>query len=265
MDACARASYSQQGFFGPFDLLSQIEARRIATLVRRRVLKRPSPVSGQPVVKHRHLDTKSLLDVCLLPKVLELAGLLGDELMIWNSTLFDKEGDVTGGRAYPWHRESYYWKIAPLETMSFWLALERAHEGNGCMEFLPGSHTWDVPMTREPSDQYSSWFAEGRADETAFCDEGRVSMAMEAGQCVVFSEHLLHRSFPNVTGEHRLGFAFRIAPTYVKVDHPFPCLLISGKNRAGNLMAAPPTSDPAPDLLAVPRTVLRRLRRRLRL
>jgi len=263
LNATERNQFDTAGYAGPFSLLSPGAARDIANAVRRDVFSRPSPVPPQTKVKHRHLDSRALYEICVREEVLDRAAAIhGGDLMLWNSTLFDKQGDLPGPLAYPWHCEAYYWEIEPLESVSFWIALDDARPDNGCMEFLPGSHRWNVPAIEGPDPRYAAWFVDRRADESAFSDAGRVSLAMTAGECVMFSERLLHRSGPNTARAPRLGFAFRIAPSYVRVRHPFPCVIVRGLNRnRENAQALPPQPEsPASGAAALARSIRRHLR-----
>ena len=39
-----------------------------------------------------------------------------------------------------WHVDVPYWSFNSLSAVSFWLALDDADLGNGCLHFMPGSH-----------------------------------------------------------------------------------------------------------------------------
>jgi ectoine hydroxylase-related dioxygenase (phytanoyl-CoA dioxygenase family) len=45
-------------------------------------------------------------------------------------------------RASPWHQDLPYWPMQDPGALSCWLALDDVDETNGCMHFVPRSHTW---------------------------------------------------------------------------------------------------------------------------
>lgn len=42
----------------------------------------------------------------------------------------------------PWHQDLPYWPMNERGALSCWLALDDVDETNGCMRFVPKSHTW---------------------------------------------------------------------------------------------------------------------------
>ena len=49
------------------------------------------------------------------------------------------------GAPTPWHQDEAYWDPAlEYESFSVWVPLQEATRDNGCMQFVPGSHRWEV-------------------------------------------------------------------------------------------------------------------------
>lgn len=49
------------------------------------------------------------------------------------------------GAETPWHQDAAYWNAAFIHnSISIWVPLQEATLENGCMQFVPGSHRWDV-------------------------------------------------------------------------------------------------------------------------
>ena len=49
------------------------------------------------------------------------------------------------GAPTPWHQDEAYWDPGQeYHSMSIWIPLQEATIENGCMNFLPGSHNWEV-------------------------------------------------------------------------------------------------------------------------
>ena len=69
--------------------------------------------------------------------------LLGDDLRARGSHAILKPAGH--GAATPWHQDEAYWNPALKATaLSVWMPLQEATLENGCMEFIPKSHTLDV-------------------------------------------------------------------------------------------------------------------------
>ena len=99
------------------------------------------------------------------------------------------------------------------------MALDRADEGNGCLQVVPGSH--DLPiLCTERADTSTSF-----TDIAAPLPEGmaRVPLIMEPGDVVFFPGALIHGSFPNtsrdrfrraITGHYVAGEAEKVSAYY---------------------------------------------------
>jgi ectoine hydroxylase-related dioxygenase (phytanoyl-CoA dioxygenase family) len=49
------------------------------------------------------------------------------------------------GVATPWHQDEAYWDPGlKYNSLSIWIPLQEATVENGCMQFVPGSHKWEV-------------------------------------------------------------------------------------------------------------------------
>ena len=64
--------------------------------------------------------------------------LLEDELVYQRVALFGKV--PRGGEATPPHQDGYYFKLAPAEAATMWLALDEVDEENGCVRYVRGSN-----------------------------------------------------------------------------------------------------------------------------
>ncbi len=97
------------------------------------------------------------------------------------------------GSAKPYHQDSPYWSIEPMELATCWMALDDSTRENGCMRFLPGTHklgplehyhlegTHIVPQGWEEMSQ--------RPDE--------VAVELKAGSCTFHHSLVLHETAPN--------------------------------------------------------------------
>lgn len=103
-----------------------------------------------------------------------------------------------------WHQDIRYWSFERPELVSVWLALGREFHENGCLSFLPGSHTME--------------FAGDRLDDASFLRNGnplnqaliatRLTPVLEAGDAVFFHCRTLHAAGNNSTTETKLSLVF---------------------------------------------------------
>jgi hypothetical protein len=100
-----------------------------------------------------------------------------------------------GARGQALHQDQYYLRVQPGTCMAAWLALDDCDEANGCMQVVPGSHTWPVLCTTK-ADTTQSF-----TDVTVPLPEGTEvrPVIMRAGDVLFFNGQLVHGSFPNRT------------------------------------------------------------------
>src|SRR5690606_30022063 len=73
-----------------------------------------------------------------------LTALLGREPYAVQTMLYFKPPRARGQAQ---HQDNFYLKAQPGTCMAAWMALDRADEANGCMQVVPGSHTWPLLCT----------------------------------------------------------------------------------------------------------------------
>ena len=212
-----------RGFLEPFTVLDGQKAAEVYRTLRHKMTK-PSRIFGFPSVRDRHLDSRALMGLIQQPAIVERAAqLLGPDLLCWRSQIFAK---APGGAPIHWHQASTYlvedrfWPILEppdrdrLFQLTAWIALTPSNEENGCLAFIPGSHR--RINTIRPSRDHAFYHA---AFDLDFREDPRlaVPMVMEPGQCVLFSERVIHGSGENRTAETRFAVNFRIVPCDVAV------------------------------------------------
>ncbi len=106
------------------------------------------------------------------------------------------------GRYFEWHQDSGYLVTDPLEYITCWVALTEATVENGCVWIIPGSHHWGL-LEHVREDETMGKYPGMRA---IFNDEsGAMPVELAAGQVVIFSSLLLHKSGPNLSPTLRRG------------------------------------------------------------
>jgi len=128
------------------------------------------------------------------------------------------------------HQDSTFLRTEPLSCIGLWLALQRAHEHNGCLWARPGSHTEGlrrhfarrhkdgdaaqvhtvfVPVDETPC-AASAWEGEMPAGVRCPSELGFVPLPAEEGDLVVIHGQLDHLSMPNTSEESRHTFQLHL-------------------------------------------------------
>ena len=107
-----------------------------------------------------------------------------------------------------WHQdEAFYFNPVDPQTasqtrMSVWVPLQAAHERNGCLWVVPGSHRWGI----DAYTMVSYGTCRKKIDREAYADEHAVPVPVEAGSIVLFSAMTWHHSKGNETDRVRRAF-----------------------------------------------------------
>ncbi len=151
------------------------------------------------------------LTVARHPQILDMVEqILGPNFALWNSSFFSKPAN--NGKATPWHQDGEYWPIRPMATCTAWLAIDTATEENGCLEYIPGSHTAKKALSHEtnPSDEYT---LNQELLSSEFDQSKAYSLELEAGQMALHDAFIVHGSGVNNSSNSRRGMTLRYMPT----------------------------------------------------
>jgi ectoine hydroxylase-related dioxygenase (phytanoyl-CoA dioxygenase family) len=198
------------GFAGPFPLGTTAEMGLVTLQLFKSVFNKPGPFADD-VFLDRHLDSPLVAHLATHPAILaRVQPLLGPDLVIWRSIFFSKG---PASMEVPWHQDGHFWKLDPPVTLTAWLAIDRAHGADQCMEVVPGSHRSALPhIPSGPGSQFPE-----TTDPAAFDAAGAVELPVDAGMFVVFDRRLVHRSRGGGQSR-RLALSVRIAPAHVRID-----------------------------------------------
>lgn len=134
--------------------------------------------------------------------------LLEGPVRFWHDQLFCKPAEHGGVVA--WHQDYSYWtRTTPMNHLTCWIALDDATTDNGCIQYIPGSHRWELlPITGLAGDMQA---IEGVLNEEQI-ERFRQPVAMElkAGQCVFHHPLTIHGSFENRTKGPRRAFVMNL-------------------------------------------------------
>jgi ectoine hydroxylase-related dioxygenase (phytanoyl-CoA dioxygenase family) len=145
-----------------------------------------------------------------------LTALIGREPYAVQTMLYFKPA---GARGQALHQDQYYLRVQPGTCMAAWMALDRCDEENGCMQVVPGSHTWPVLCTITADTRQSFTDVTVPLPEDAEVHP----IIMEPGDVLFFNGQVVHGSYPNTTqdrfrraliGHYIAGDAEKVANWY---------------------------------------------------
>lgn len=112
-----------------------------------------------------------------------------------------------------WHRDYTYWDhIGPSELGTCWIAIDDAHEDNGCMHMIPGSHRWQLNYTREDVDSSDPDWLLKHPSIPADADLTPIACPVEAGYCHFHHCQTFHTSYGNKTDNPRRSYIMHLMP-----------------------------------------------------
>jgi non-haem Fe2+, alpha-ketoglutarate-dependent halogenase len=181
------------------------------------------------------------------PELLDIAArLVGDDLILWGTTIFGKP--ARQGKETPWHQDGDYYPIRPLETITIWIALDDVTPENGPLRMIPGSHRQRKLFSHhwEENEDLSINLV---CDAEHFDESTAEDLMLEAGQVSFHDVYMIHGSRPNTTDRRRAAFVVRIMPGHCHYDHKLgeemaqphsshdygrrPLFLIRGRDQTG--------------------------------
>ena len=199
--------FANDGFAGPVPLGSQGMMNFVALTLTTSVFNRPGPMAGDRFT-NRHLDSPLVAQLCTHPAIVaQVEPLLGPDLVVWRSLFFFKGPD---GKEVAWHQDGHFWKLAPPIAMTAWIAIDRAHGADHCMQVIPGSHKTALP--HGPSAPGSMFPEAAQLDPSELARA--IELPVDAGTFVLFDQRLVHRSGAGGP-TRRLALSVRIAPAHV--------------------------------------------------
>ena len=136
----------------------------------------------------------------LNPKIAEIARRLSrsSRVRLWHDHALVKLPEDS--KPSHWHQDLPYWPMVETGALSCWMALDDVNTENGCMQFVPKSHTWGrFPGINlvNPQDLF------GMVPEPETKSFEPVVMAMPAGSCTFHNGLTFHYASPNRTNRPR--------------------------------------------------------------
>lgn len=169
---------------------------------------------GFPEKSKSHLLFEWADSIVNHPQVLDaVEDLIGPNILAYHATLHGKE---PGTNAFVlWHQDDWYFKLAPEEHVTAWVALSEASELAGCMRMIPGSQQNGlIPHTEGPTDGNIIRLALGI--QGRWSESDGVLVPLKAGQASLHNTLTVHASGPNRNTDRRIGLGISYIPTHVK-------------------------------------------------
>lgn len=137
-----------------------------------------------------------------------LLGVEQPELESWTH-MIDKPPRI--GHDTPWHQDEAFWELdLEYHACAVWLALDDVDVANGCMQFLPGSHTGGIVSHRHLYDDpmVSALVIDDVDDALS------VPVPLRAGGATFHTQTTMHHTGPNLTDRRRRAYAmeFQLPP-----------------------------------------------------
>jgi hypothetical protein len=142
----------------------------------------------------------ALHDVLWNPRFLMPASqLLDGAVRFWHDQLFCKP--ARHGGVVAWHQDYSYWtRTKPMAHLTCWIGLDESTRENGCLQYIAGSHLWDLlPITGLAGDMEAIRGVLTTDQWQRF--QNPAATALKAGECAFHHPLLVHGSYQNRT-EH---------------------------------------------------------------
>lgn len=127
--------------------------------------------------------------------------LLSGAVRMWHDQLFCKP--ARHGGVVAWHQDYSYWtETTPMAHLTCWIGLDDSTRDNGCLQYIPGSHRWDLlPITGLAGDMDA--IREVLSPEQVEQFNNPVAIELQAGECSFHHPLMVHGSFANRTDSPR--------------------------------------------------------------
>ncbi|MCA9214980.1 MAG: phytanoyl-CoA dioxygenase family protein [Planctomycetales bacterium] len=134
--------------------------------------------------------------------------LVNGPVRFWHDQLFCKP--PFHGGVVAWHQDYSYWtRTTPMCHLTCWIALDDATEDNGCLQYIPKSHRWDLlPITGLAGDMDA--IEEVLTEEQWEQFQNPVAVELKAGECAFHHPLLVHGSYENRIARPRRALVLNV-------------------------------------------------------
>lgn len=237
------ATFRERGYLCPLDGFSPAEAVRNRQAFDDLLARFRRDGHDTYAINGYHTSCRSIYDMVMHPALLDaVESLVGPDFIAWGTHFFCKlPGDP---KSVAWHQDAPYWPLAPMQTVTAWIAIDDVDDSNSAMRVIPGSHRAG-PLTMRPSRPEENNVLHQTLDGPVVQEEP-ASIILRAGQFSLHSDLLVHGSLPNPSERRRCGLTVRYAPVTVRADSGWGVNAIRcrGDDPSGHWQfPTPPTTD----------------------
>ena len=153
--------------------------------------------------------------------VMPASQLLDGPVRFWHDQLFCKP--PRHGGVVAWHQDYSYWtRTQPMAHLTCWIALDDATKENGCLQYVPGSHRWDLlpkPALAGTMDAIQSVLSEEQR-----ANFKPVAVELPRGYAAFHHPLMLHGSSANESNRPRRGAVVNVVRDGVRSATDDPLL-----------------------------------------
>jgi len=153
--------------------------------------------------------------------VIPAAQLLGAPVRFWHDQIFYKPAHHGGVVA--WHQDYSYWtRTKPMAHLSCWIGLDDSTIENGCLQYVPQSHEWNLlPITGLADDMNSIQTVLNERQRNSFRP---VPIELKKGYASFHHPLMVHGSYENKTDKQRRALVLNVFADGVISDSDEPLL-----------------------------------------
>lgn len=133
--------------------------------------------------------------------------LLGGAVRFWHDQIFYKP--ARHGGVVLWHQDYSYWtRTQPMAHLSCWIGLDDSTRENGCVNYVPGSHKWNLlPRIEFANDMDAILGALTAEQQKQFKP---VPIELKQGECSFHHPLMVHGSYENRTDMSRRSVVLNV-------------------------------------------------------
>jgi len=228
------ADYVRDGFVFPITIMSEAEARDYRNqLEALEAEDSPEYPVKRCLRRYPNLVLPFVDEILRCAEITDVvAEILGPDLLVLDAPFFIKEANTPS--FVSWHQDLHYWGLEGEQEVTAWVALSPATAQSGCMKFIAGSHTGQV----EHRDTFSeeNLLSRGQKIAVEVDESDAVEGTLKPGQMSLHHGRVIHGSYPNRSGDRRIGIAIRYISTRT-TQAPggnMAATLVRGEDRFGN-------------------------------
>lgn len=141
--------------------------------------------------------------------VVPASQLLGNRAVrFWHDQLFYKPAHHGGVVA--WHQDYSYWRrTTPMQHLTCWVALDDVTKQNGCLYYIPKSHTWGLLDKPELAGDMEGIQQFLNVDQKKQFD-AKVAIEMKKGYGTFHHPLMVHGSYENKSAIPRRAFVLNV-------------------------------------------------------